>query len=425
MSRSAVGTPTLFTAADTRHMRRALALARRALGQTRPNPMVGAVLVRDGEILGEGWHHRAGQPHAEIEALRDAARKGHATRGATAYVTLEPCCTHGRTPPCTDALIAAGIARVVVAATDPNPAHAGHGFDILRHAGIEVEAGLLANEATQLNFGFNHWILHRTPCVTLKAAFTLDGKIATRTGESRWITGPAARTRVMQLRAAHDAILVGIQTVLTDNPSLTIRLGRRERSPVRIVLDTQARTPVDARVVSDAFAANTIVVTGPDAPPERIAALRKRTAVWTAPLAGGRIDLRWLIAELGRLPVTSLLVEGGGEVHASFLRDGLAHRTAFFYAPKVFGGADAPRGIAGDGFQSLETAPVLTNLRHRRIGPDLLVEAELKFTSGTPSGGPGTPEVRSRPAPAVATADAPTGAAPATSTPDGRHRGPG
>jgi diaminohydroxyphosphoribosylaminopyrimidine deaminase / 5-amino-6-(5-phosphoribosylamino)uracil reductase len=410
---------------DTLHMRRALALARRALGQTRPNPMVGAVLVRDGEVLGEGWHHKAGQPHAEIEALRDATQKGNATRGATAYVTLEPCCTHGRTPPCTDALIAAGISRVVVAATDPNPAHAGHGFDILRHAGIQVEAGLLATQATRLNFGFNHWILHRTPSVTLKAAFTLDGKIATRTGESRWITGPAARTRVMQMRAAHDAILVGIQTVLADNPSLTIRLGRRERAPLRIILDTHARTPLDARVVSDAFARQTIVVTGPDAPPERVGALRERVTVWTAPLAGGRIDLRWLLAELGRFPITSLLVEGGGEVHASFLRDGLAHRTAFFYAPKVFGGTDAPRGIAGDGFQSLDTSPVLANLRHRRIGPDLLVEADLKFTSGTPVGEPGTPEARSRPVPATAAADAPTGAAPEANSRAGKRRGPG
>ncbi len=425
MPRSADGAPARFSTADTHHMRRALALARRALGQTRPNPMVGAVLVRDGEVLGEGWHHKAGQPHAEIEALRDAARKGHTTRGATAYVTLEPCCTHGRTPPCTDALIAAGISRVVVAATDPNPAHAGHGFDILRNAGIQVEAGLLASQATQLNFGFNHWILHRTPSVTLKAAFTLDGKIATRTGESRWITGPAARTRVMQLRAAHDAILVGIQTVLADNPSLTIRQGRRERSPVRVLLDTHARTPLDSRVVSDAFAQQTIVVTGPEVPSDRVAALRERVTVWTAPLAGGRIDLRWLLAELGRFPITSLLVEGGGEVHASFLRDGLAHRTAFFYAPKVFGGADAPRGIAGDGFQSLATAPVLANLRHRRIGPDLLVEADLKFTSGTPTGEPGTPEVRSHPVPATAAADAPTGAAPGANSRAGKRRGPG
>lgn len=365
--------------ADTRFMRRALTLARRAQGDTRPNPMVGAVLVRNGRILGEGWHHRAGQPHAEIEALRDADRQGHSPRGATLYVTLEPCCTHGRTPPCTDAIVAAGIRRVVVAATDPNPAHAGHGFEILRSAGVHVEHGLLAQAATDLNAGFNQWIVHRTPLITLKAAFTLDGRIATSTGESKWITSPASRARVMQIRAAHDAILVGIQTVLADDPSLTIRQGSRERSPFRVILDSRARTPLTARVVSDANAASTIIVAKSTAPARRVAELRRSVTVWLDPSPSPRIDLNWLVRELGRFPVTSLLVEGGGEVHAGFLASRLAHRTAFFYGPKVVGGTTAPRGVAGEGFQSLESAPRLTGIRHRRLGDDLLVESRIEY----------------------------------------------
>lgn len=372
-------------------MRRALALARRALGDTCPNPMVGAVVVRDGEVLGEGWHHRAGQPHAEIEALHDLESRGHRPGGATLYVTLEPCCTHGRTPPCTQAIINAGIRRVVVGATDPNPAHAGHGFDLLRQAGILVQHGLLANEATKLNFGFNHWIRHRAPFITLKAALTLDGKIATRSGDSRWITNPSSRAHVMRLRATHDAILAGIGTVLADDPALTIRSAKNQRSPWRVILDTHGRTPPSARVVSDPFADRTIVVVGPDAPSAAREVLGKRVRVWQAPLREGRIDLHWLVRELGALPVTSLLVEGGGTVHAGFLEAGLGQRTAFFYAPLVVGGAASPRAVGGTGFESLSTTPRLHPVRHRRFDQDLFVESELTFTNGRSTAGAGSP----------------------------------
>ena len=198
---------------DETHLRQALRLARRAYGFTSPNPLVGAVLVKDGAVIGRGWHHRAGEPHAEIEALREATHQGHSPADATLYVTLEPCCTHGRTPPCTEAIIAAGVRRVVVAAADPNPEHAGRGFELLRRAGVEVASGTLAAEAGRLNEAFNHWIVHRTPFVTVKAAMTLDGKIATASGESKWITGEQSRAFAMKLRAEHDAILVGINTV--------------------------------------------------------------------------------------------------------------------------------------------------------------------------------------------------------------------
>ena len=356
---------------DASFMRRALALAGRGHGNTSPNPLVGAVLVKDGKIIGQGWHRHAGEPHAEIEALRDAELKGNSPKGAILYVTLEPCCTHGRTPPCTDAIKAAGIKRVVVAATDPNPKHAGKGFKILVRAGIEVisfsgrarrsaraaskSSGQrrarsdvpyqkLADEAVRLNHAFNHWIVHRTPFVTVKAAMTLDGKIATASGESKWITGEKARAEGMRLRARADAILVGVNTVLADDPGLTIRQGPRSKVQGprlrRIVLDSRARTPLKSKVVRDEFAALTTIVVGQSAPARRVAALAKTVSVVRAPLRGGRIDLRWLLKKLGREKVTSLLVEGGGEVNASFLLGGLAHRVAFFYAPKILGGRD-------------------------------------------------------------------------------------
>ena len=376
-------------------MRRALALARRALGDTSPNPLVGAVLVRRGRILGEGWHRRAGEPHAEIEALRDAERRGGRTDGATLYVTLEPCSTQGRTPPCTDAVIRAGVRRVVVAATDPNPRHAGRGFDRLREAGIEVLTGVLADEASRMNAGFNHWIVHRTPLVTLKAAMSLDGRIATVSGESKWLTGEKSRACGQQLRRRHDAILAGINTVIADNPALTIRVGKRTTAPLRVILDTRARTPRTSQVVADAWAARTLVVCGPDAPARRVAALRRQVEVMVAPQSGGRVDLQWLLAELGGRGVTSLLVEGGGEVHASFLESRLAHRLAFFYAPLVLGGRDASRAVAGSGFTSRSSLPELEDVRWRRLGADLLLEARLAEFKGE-DGGVESPTKESR-----------------------------
>ncbi|MFA6547127.1 MAG: bifunctional diaminohydroxyphosphoribosylaminopyrimidine deaminase/5-amino-6-(5-phosphoribosylamino)uracil reductase RibD [Limisphaerales bacterium] len=366
-------------ATDGFFMRRALQLARRGTGRTSPNPMVGAVLVRGGKVIGEGWHRRAGLPHAEVEALRDAARRGERVRGATLYVTLEPCCTHGRTPPCTEAIIAAGMRRVVVAATDPNPEHAGRGFELLRQAGVTVSTGVLAEEAARLNEVFNHWIVKRTPFVTVKAAMTLDGKIATASGESKWITGERSRQVAMQLRFAADAVLVGINTVLADNPSLTPRgPGGRVRKPLRrFVLDALARTPPDAAVVSDEFAALTTVVVSRAAPARRTKALGKRAHVLVAPAKDGRINLRWLLKRLGGEGVTSLLVEGGGEVNAAFLEAGLAQRVAFFYAPKILGGRDARRGVAGGGARRLADLIELRDVNWRRVGEDLLLSARV------------------------------------------------
>jgi diaminohydroxyphosphoribosylaminopyrimidine deaminase / 5-amino-6-(5-phosphoribosylamino)uracil reductase len=363
---------------DLDFMRLALRLARRGFGRTSPNPMVGAVLVRDGAIIGQGWHRRAGQAHAEIEALRDAEQKGHSARGATLYVTLEPCSTRGRTSPCTDAIVAAGIRRVVAASADPNPAHGARGFAILERAGIEVRTGLLAKEAEEMNEAFEHWILHRTPLVTIKAGMSLDGKIATVTGESRWITGEKARAVGMKLRAGADAILVGVKTVLADNPSLTVRLpGFKDKRWRRIILDPRARTPLTAKVVTDRHAASTFVVVTKAAPQRRAAALGRQVRLLRAPTRADGIDLRWLLKKLGQEDITSLLVEGGGETNAAFLAAGLAHRVAFFCAPLVLGGRDAPKAVAGHGVRSVGQALALRDAKWRRIGSDLLLTAQL------------------------------------------------
>ena len=373
--------------------------------------MVGAVLVKGGKIIGRGWHRRAGLPHAEIEALHEAQKRGHHPKGATLYVTLEPCSTHGRTPPCTDAIIAAGIKRVVVGAVDPNPRHSGQAFRILQRAGIEVVGPSrrddrtaqrtiptrLANECLKLNEAFNHWIVHRTPFVMVKAAMTLDGKIATADGESKWITGEKARAYGMKLRQGSDAILVGLNTILADDPSLTARTKRAEgrwqilKPTRRIVLDSLARTPLKAKVVTDKFAALTTIVIGKQAPKNRVAALARRVNVITAPITkvGGaysragsskvsprqQIDLRWLLNQLGSENVTSLLVEGGGEVNASFLLGGFSRRVAFFYAPKILGGRDSLKAVAGEGVKSLTEALRLREAEWKNIGGDLMMTA--------------------------------------------------
>jgi diaminohydroxyphosphoribosylaminopyrimidine deaminase / 5-amino-6-(5-phosphoribosylamino)uracil reductase len=364
---------------DIDFMRLALRLAHRGFGQTSPNPMVGAVLVRDGAVIGQGWHRRAGEPHAEIEAIFDS---GNSARGATLFVTLEPCCTHGRTPPCTDALIAAGVSRVVAAARDPNPAHSGRGFEILRRAGIAISEGLLAREASDLNEAFNHWITRRTPFITIKAAMSLDGRIATANGQSKWITGEKARAWGMRLRAAADAVLVGVNTITSDDPSLTVRLPRFNDKPLRrIILDPRARSPVKARVFTDSNAHLTTLVVTDAAPKRRLAALAAKVRVVEAPARNGLIDLRWLARKLGRENVTNLLVDGGGETNAFFLEAGLAHRIAFFYAPMVLGGRTAPRTVGGEGVPRLRHGIKLRDATWRHLGTDLLLTARVNPTA--------------------------------------------
>lgn len=372
-------------------MREALTLAEKARGDTSPNPMVGALLVLKGKIIGRGYHRRAGGPHAEIEALIDARNQGKNPNGATLYVTLEPCSTHGRTPPCTEAILDAGIHRVVVAATDHNPEHQGAGFKILESKGLTVEHGLLAKEAEALNEVFNYFVAHRAPVITLKAAMTLDGKIATADGESKWITSAPARAVGMYLRRISDGILVGINTILLDNPTLTLRPAEgvppapEWKKLRRFILDSQARTPLDAQVLNDEHRHLTTVIASTKAPPAQIAAFEERVKVWQAPVRSGRVDLDWVVHRLGQEDVCSLLVEGGGETHASFLEAGLAHRIAFFYAPKILGGRNARKAVGGKGLTDLSQPWRLTDVDWREAGPDLFLSARIQQNTATPA----------------------------------------
>jgi diaminohydroxyphosphoribosylaminopyrimidine deaminase/5-amino-6-(5-phosphoribosylamino)uracil reductase len=359
-----------------RFMRRALELAERARGLTSPNPMVGAVVVTAaGEIVGEGFHAQAGGPHAEIEALRAA---GGRARGATLYVTLEPCAHHGRTPPCAPAVIEARVASVVAAIGDPNPLVAGRGLDLLRAAGIEVRVGVGAAEAERQNRVFLTAMRERRPHVMLKAGMTLDGKIADLHGASRWITGDAARHRAHRLRSESDAIVVGIGTVLRDDPELTVRLGEPwPREPLRVVLDTTARTPIGARLIRAGRPSSAVIAVGAGAPEPRVRELAACGATVVAcGSRDGRVDLGALLTELFARDVRAVLVEGGGEVHGAFLDAGLVDRVAMFAAPLLIGGRGATPVVGGAG-RELKSAVRLGGFTLTPLGDDLLVEADV------------------------------------------------
>ncbi len=354
-------------------MAQALALAWRGAGQTSPNPPVGAVVVRRGRVVGAGYHQRAGGPHAEVVALRQAGRQAH---GATLYITLEPCChLNKRTPPCVPLIIASGIERVVAAARDPNPRVSGRGFAALRQAKLTVKVGIGAAEADRLIEPYRALITTGQPFVTLKVASTLDGKIATAQGESRWITGREARKMVHRPRARSDAILVGIGTVLADDPSLTVRTGPpRGRAPLRVVLDPSLRIPMTAKVLTDGQASTVIVTTSSGSPTKRATLEKKGAHVVVLPARPGRISWRGLLKELGRRGIASLLIEGGAEVNASALREGVVDRVLFFLTPKILGGRDAISAVGGDSPAHLRDAVILKTMTVTRVGPDILVE---------------------------------------------------
>ncbi len=363
---------------DKKFMRRALTLAQRAQGDTAPNPMVGAVLVRGESIIGEGWHHLAGSPHAEIEALLDCDRRGNNPKGSTLHVTLEPCSTQGKTGPCTQAILNAGIKTLVVGTIDPNPNHVGRGLTFLSSAGINIRHSSLEPEARELNAAFNHWIVKGRPLVTIKAAMTLDGKIATATGESQWITGELARREGMKLRRCAQAILVGVNTIVTDDPSLTYRLGRQSNShPLRrFVLDPSGRTPLDSKVVKDNHRSLTTIVVNQSASRKRIQALMANVNVWICP-EEKTLDLDWVLEKMGKESILSLVVEGGGETNATFLLQGHAQRVRFFYAPIILGGRDAKKGVAGVGVNTLNEAVQLEAMQYRWLGNDLMLSAHV------------------------------------------------
>jgi len=341
--------------------------------------MVGAVIVRDGRIVGQGWHRQAGTPHAEINALQQA---GDLAQGATMYVTLEPCSHYGRTGPCADALIATGIKKVVVAMNDPNPLVAGRGIKKLREVGIEVVEGVLAAEAAILNEIFIKYISTQMPFVVLKSAMSLDGKIAAYTGHSQWITGPESRERVQKLRDCYDAILVGIGTVLADNPSLTTRLPYKGKNPLRIIVDSMARTPLDAHVLTDGLAPTIIVVTD-KAPENRINALSACGAeVLVAKAKQGGVDLRQLFKALTRKDITSILIEGGASINASVLAENLVDKIYWFIAPKIIGGKGALGPVGGQGVTDVNHAYLFENMNIEPIGQDIVISAYMRNREG-------------------------------------------
>lgn len=366
---------------DRDYMRLALELAERGLGWTSPNPMVGAVIVKEGRMIGRGYHRRCGDLHAEREALRNCTES---PAGATLYVTLEPCCHQGRQPPCTEAILAAGIRRVVVGSGDPNPLVAGQGLEILRSRGVEVETGVLEAECLELNRVFFHFIRTGRPYVVMKYAMTLDGKIATRTGASRWITGEPARERVHRDRHRYSAILAGAGTVLADDPQLTCRM-EGGRNPLRIICDSHLRIPLESRIVRTAREVPTVLaaVEAQERGTSAAEAEKRRKLeeagcrIWTLPARAGRVDLDALMTRLGEEGVDSVLLEGGGALNWSALEQGVVRRVQAYVAPKLFGGGEAKSPVTGLGVELPGQAVRLRRMTVTPLGEDILIEGEV------------------------------------------------
>lgn len=358
---------------DAQYMRLAWRLGRHGLGRTSPNPPVGAVIVTGGEVVGRGYHRQAGQPHAEVEAL---AAAGPRARGGTLYVTLEPCNHHGRTPPCTEAVVTAGIRRVVIGARDPNPAVVGGGMARLRRAGITVSSGVEQARCEELIAAFRKHVTTGLPFVTLKLAASLDGRIATVSGASRWITGEDSRRFAHRLRAEHDAVLVGAETVRRDDPELTCRV-RGGRNPLRVILDGRLRLPVTARVLANTDTAPTLVVVGRDAPARKIRQIEARGAeVLALRASAGRVSVQALLRALGRRGILSVLIEGGASVAAAALAARMVDRLLIFYAPKLIGGDGRPM-LGALGVRRLAHAPRLGRLRVTRFAQDVLLATDV------------------------------------------------
>ncbi|MBI4352734.1 MAG: bifunctional diaminohydroxyphosphoribosylaminopyrimidine deaminase/5-amino-6-(5-phosphoribosylamino)uracil reductase RibD [Candidatus Omnitrophica bacterium] len=363
---------------DVFFMRRAIGLARRGVGRVHPNPLVGAVVVKGGRIIGEGAHEKFGGPHAEVCAIGSAKAN---PAGSTLYVTLEPCDHFGKTPPCTDFILQKGVRKVVVAAKDPNPLVSGKGLRRLRKKGVRVVTGVLEKEALELNKDFRHWIRKRMPYVTVKVAQSLDGKIATRTGLSRWITGREARLWGHQLRAFSDAVLVGVNTLLKDDPRLDVRLpkGRegRQSAPARVVLDSSLRTPPQARLFSKGTRGPVILAVTKKAAKKRIGLFKGKAEILWVKEKGGRVDLRSLFEMLGKRGIVRVLIEGGGETIASAFAERLVQEAYFLIAPKILGGRKAAPSVGGKGAGTLKEALSLDKVEARFLGKDLLVHGSI------------------------------------------------
>lgn len=357
---------------DTKFMREALRQARKGFGRTSPNPAVGAVIVENGIVIAKGYHEKAGLPHAEINAIKKADEKAS---GCTLYVTLEPCNHYGRTPPCTESILKAGISRVVVGMKDPNPNVSGGGSEFLQKNGIDVISGVLEKECRDLNEAFLKYTLEKRPFVIAKAAVTLDGWTATATGHSKWITNDKSRQYVHRLRDQVDAVMVGVGTVLADDPQLTTRLKRgRGKDPLRIVIDSCLRTPPDAKVVNHTSSADTIIAVGSEVPATALERFEKN-GVWTmsCPTTNGRIDLTALMDILAEKSVSSILLEGGATLAGAMLRKKLVDKYHVFTAPKILGGGDGIPMVAGVGPKKMDHSVLLKDVQFRRFGNDIMV----------------------------------------------------
>lgn len=355
-------------------MKEALRLAARGRGRTSPNPMVGAVIVRDGKIIAGDYHRRSGTPHAEILALRKA---GKLAKDATLFINLEPCChTDKKTPPCTNAIIESGLRKVIVAMTDPNPKVSGKGIKTLKSSGINVEIGLMETEAKRLNETFSKFITKREPFVILKAAQSLDGKIALSSGESKWITGDKARQYVYRLRNEVDAVMAGIGTVIADDPSLDCRI-KGGRNSYRVIVDSTLRIPLNAKVLRHEDN-KTIIAATEKASSEKISSITKMGhKVLTVKSKEGKVDLKSLMKELGRLEITSVMIEGGSSLNASALLSGIVDKVIFFCAPKIIGGVDAISSVGGFSPAFLNKIVKVKDLRVKRVGDDFMFEGYL------------------------------------------------
>jgi len=359
---------------DKKWMGKALRLAEKGRGRTSPNPMVGAILLKDGKVVGEGYHAKSGEAHAEVVALQ---RAGEDSRGATLYLNLEPCTHFGKTPPCAPRVVEKGVNRVVIGMEDPNPLVRGKGIDILKRGGLDVQVGILEKECRRLNEAFCKYILQKVPFVILKVAATVDGKIATRNGDSKWISGEASRRLAHRLRNQVDGILVGIGTVLRDDPLLTTRI-RGGRDPYRIILDSRLRIPGEANVIGTS-PSKAIIATTELAPRERIDELEKRgVRILMINSKEGRVDLKSCLSKLGEMGMMSLLVEGGSHVNGSFLDEGLIDKLILFLSPRVIGDQKAPGIFDGRGVSTLQETVGLRELKTKKVGEDVFLECYLE-----------------------------------------------
>jgi len=362
---------------DSQYMRIALELAEKGMGFVSPNPMVGAVIVKDGRIIGKSYHQKYGELHAERNAFADCKASGNSPEGADLYVTLEPCCHYGKTPPCTEAIIENKINRVFIGSSDPNPLVAGKGVSILRNHGIEVYEGILKDECDALNEIFFHYITTGTPYVIMKYAMTMDGKIACYNGKSKWITGENARLNVQKDRHRYSAIMVGVNTVIKDNPMLTCRI-ENGINPIRIICDTNLRTPIDCNIINTANEIPAVIATCCNDSEKQSEYIKKGCKIIVTDKKQNHVNLNQLVDELGKMKIDSIILEGGGELNWSALKSGIVNKIQAYIAPKIFGGNDSKTPVSGIGVDSPDKAFMLYDSQIKHIGNDFLIESRVK-----------------------------------------------